>query len=221
MKGTQFALPRLHVPRLAAALLGLGAATAVQVHGLPRAQTLIYAGTEAALAEGGPPIAVAVYGWAIGADKSLGAYVGPSFRLLDGDLALLVKAGAYVAAELAPLVNLELYYAKGEFEADWFNDIYYDRGAMVGAYSWLSGQYWWRGMYLGALADVTRDGSTFQFNAGPLIGFGSKRLSLGVAPVYSRDLWAGRSEWAVRVMVGVDFAGDTESGAAATAAAGP
>ncbi len=190
-------------------LAALAAASAPAM-ALPPAQTMLYAGTEAPLLESGPPLAVAVYGWAIGADKALGVYAGPSFRLMDDQLSVQVKAGAYVADQFTPLVNLELYYSKGAFEVDWFNDFYYDREAPLGAYSWLSGQYWWRGMYFGALVDATKDSAVFQFNAGPVIGFGNKKLALGISPVYIRNPREGTSDFGVRVLVDIEFAADEE-----------
>ena len=178
---------------------------------LPPAQTIFFAGTDAPLMDDGPTLAVAVYGWALGADKALGLYVGPSFSFMDDKLAVQVKAGAYVADEATPLLNLELYYENGNFEADWFNDFYYDANGPVGVYSWLSAQYWHKSLTFGAMADVTKDSGRFQLNAGPMIGFGTKQLNIAVVPVYIKTDPSEPSDgMGVRVLVNIEFAAAEE-----------
>ncbi len=195
---------------VATASVGLPASPAL---GVPPAQTILYVATDAPLTDS-TNLNVAVYGWAIGADKALGVYVGPGWSFLEDKLTLYLRAGGYVNDLFAPLVNFEMFYESGNFNVDWFNDVYYigDSDNMGGAYSWLSTEYWWKGLYIGAMADVQKEQTSLLVNAGPVFGFGNKKLSLGIAPIYSfndpKD--ADRDGFGVRVLVNMEFSADEE-----------
>ncbi len=173
---------------------------------LPPAQTILYVGTEAPLIEGGPSLAVAVYGWAIGKSKQLGIYAGPSWKFFEEKLNVQVKAGAYIDDSATPLINTELYWEDGNCNLDWFNDIYYPGGV----YSWLSGQYWYKGLFFGAMADLQKDSAGTLLNVGPMLGVGHKKLNVGVAPIYIKSSPTGDTDgFGLRVLVNMEFKADS------------
>ena len=197
---------------IVAAVAGVASLPAT-AHALPPAQTILSLSTEAPLTES-TTLSVAVYGWAVGRDKALGVYAGPGWSFLDDKLSVYLRGGGYISDLATPLINFELYYENGNYNLDLFNDFFYlgESGNPGGVYSWLSGQYWWKGLYFGAMADMTKDKASFQLNAGPVIGFGNKKLSLGLAPIYSindpKD--ADRDGLGVRVLVDVEFEADED-----------
>jgi len=195
---------------LACAAASAGAA---QAWALPPAQTVLYAGTDARLTES-TGLNINVYSWAIGADKAIGIYAGPSWTALDDKLSIYLRLGGYVNDIATPLINFELCYEDGDLELDLFNDVYsrLDDTAPVGVYSWLTAYYWHKGLYFGAMADVSKDKSAFQLNAGPAIGIGNKTFNLAFVPIYSvndpKD--EARDGLGVRVLVNFEFKADED-----------
>ena len=189
---------------------------------LPPSQTMVYVGTEIPLAPD-TKLGVMVFGWALGKSKQLGLYTGPSWYFLDEKLNFSLKAGAYVDDTTYPLLNAELLWEDGDYQIDWFNDMYYLGNGHPGLYSWLSGQYTWKSVYVGAMVDVMKDFEIFQMNVGPVVGFGNDKLNVGVAPVYSRSIPGDASDgFGVRFLINIEFAGEEATkGDSATAAAEP
>lgn len=202
-------LPHCQRALLPALLAGALVAISAPARALPPAQTILYVGTDAPLTDS-TNLSVAVYGWAIGKSRQLGVYAGPSWDFMDDRLNVSVRGGAYVDDRASPLLNCELYWEDGNYNLDLFNDFYYaggdHGGGMVGVYSWLSGQYWYKGVYFGAMADMTKDKAYFQLNAGPVIGIGNKKLAVGVSPIFIKNSPKDETDgFGVRFLVDMEF----------------
>lgn len=181
----------------AALLLAAVVAAPVDVAADPPAQATIYVGSDVPVSEGGPSVAIAAYSWSTGSKTSLSLYAGPHWNFFSDRLGFELKAGAYADAVAQPVLNAELMWEDGNLELDWFNDVYWP----AGAYSWLSGKYWFGPLFVGAMADSTIERSNFELNAGPMFGAGRSSFDVGVAPLYSN-----LEGFVLRVLINVEFA---------------
>lgn len=199
----EFVNARHCLARSAPLLLLSALASTVGLAAQPPAQALIYVGSSVPVGETGPSVTISAYSWATGHARSLSLYAGPHWDFLADRLGFEIKAGVYAGnltstADLAqPALNAEVMWQEGNLQLDWFNDVYWP----AGAYSWLSGKYWFGPVFIGAMADSTIERHNFEVNAGPVFGAGRSSFDVGVAPLYSNQ-----QGFVLRILVDVELA---------------